>query len=517
LLNIIESFSNHWDRDVMFNFGLTCKFFSDLVNINLYRSISISCDSEKWNKVANMLPKYGHLTREIYLEAPQWDSALLHRVVFQNLRAIGDFCPNIERLDLNYPLRLDLSATEADLPPKIGVEAEYGDIEGAGEPMAVDEENPSTDPPAPQPIDQIPLDAGDDDDGNDNGEDRDDDGDREAARQAALERERAQIQRRVCAELDHIIKNCKYLENFSIQWTGSQALNRFYKKIPKLKALRLWDRFMTDTDLITTGKSCPDLERFYLDGQDAGGLSVNGLVGLINALHTKGDSKLRRFGLYFPLPFRTTTGDDPAMMDDEDMDDDDDEDDEMDGAGENDGLDIEDDELPDVEVIPLARHFDVENLPICQFLNVLSYKHPYLERLALIGCGFTDDVVPKLGEFNNLRSLDLQHPIGRGLTAVGIARLVRAFHGKSLASIDLSYHTRLTEDDIDSLTGRKGLKTLRYIRVAYCPELKDKYLVDEWVHPSDFVAQDGTFKPRAGAGRATLEIGDGWKEPWNEN
>src|SRR5579859_3205604 len=89
LLRIIESIPLHWERGTLLNFGLTCKFFYQLVNVNLYTSIAISCKEEKWDKVVKMLPKHGHLTREIYLEAPLYDDSLLRRVVFDNLRAMG--------------------------------------------------------------------------------------------------------------------------------------------------------------------------------------------------------------------------------------------------------------------------------------------------------------------------------------------------------------------------------------------------------------------------------------------
>jgi len=40
--------------------------------------------------------------------------------------------------------------------------------------------------------------------------------------------------------------------------------------------------------------------------------------------------------------------------------------------------------------------------------------------------------------------------------------------------------------------------------------------VDEWVHPDDLILDDGTWRPRDDRGRSLLEIGDGWKEQWNE-
>jgi hypothetical protein len=284
-------------------------------------------------------------------------------------------------------------------------------------------------------------------------------------------------------------------------------LDRFYNKISKLKALRIWDRFVTDANLIATGQHCRNLERFYLDGQDARMITLTGLIGMLNALHTKYDSKLKRIGLYRPAAFHVNVGGHPEMMDDEDddMEDIEDMDDDGDGVG---------NAAPALPAPP--RHIDLENLPIYKFLDVLCLKHPYLERLSLIGCVITDDIVPVFGRFANLQSLDLHEPIGQGLSGVGIARLVQAFQGKNLSSLDLANHLELSEDDMNVLTGQNGLKTLRYIRVVKCPKLADKYLVDEWVHPSDFVMEDGTWTPRASAGRNLLEIGQGWQENWME-
>ena len=104
MLNIIESFSEPWDKDTISSFGLTCKLFYEIVNVKFYRFITVSCDENAWAKVVRMLPKFGHLTKEIYLEAPEWGNHQMRRVVYQNLRAIGDYCPNLERLDLHYPL-----------------------------------------------------------------------------------------------------------------------------------------------------------------------------------------------------------------------------------------------------------------------------------------------------------------------------------------------------------------------------------------------------------------------------
>jgi hypothetical protein len=527
-----------------------------------------------------MLPKHGHLTREIYLEAPLYDDTFLKRVVFDNLRAIGDFCPNLERLDLNYPMRLDLTATEADLPPKL-IEAQTEETEQQAESMAVDAESDATvqeDQEMGDGHDNDNLidlndtsdhegDESDDEDGDaDNQPNADDGGDinddqvvpqqevdpgalqfaaaqavQQAARAAAYQEQRA-LQRRVCAEIDYIIKSCPLLNTFSLQWTGEPALHRFYHKIPKLKALRLWDRNVTDETLIATGTSCRDLERFYLDGQGAFQISLNGLIGMLNALHTKKKSKLKRFGIFHGNPFRFT-GDPLAagMMDnfddnDEfDEDDDDEGNDDMDGDEPMDEMD-EMDEMNDADDVvigapppvvvnappaPAAPRYNVQQSPLYKFLDVLSVKHPFLERLALIGCIITDDIIPMLGRFEHLQSLDIhqplvQNPNFRGLSSIGITQLVEAFQGRRLSSLDLSGHRRVSEDDLDILTGPNGLKSLRYIRVLYCPNLKDKYLCDEWVHPDDLVTDGGSWRPRDGAGKGALEIGDGWKEQWGE-
>jgi hypothetical protein len=468
----------------------------------------------------------------------------MRKLVYENLRAIGDYCPNLERLDLNYPVRLELSATEADLPPKIGIEPETVDVAEAemqdtNEPQVEVQEDvemqdvQQTDGQTNGPADG---DAEEDDYENDENDDPDADGDGEVPddREAQIAREHANYlaqrqaelaaNRRICAELDYIIKKCPLLHEFSIQWTGPQALERFYHRIPKLKALRIWDR-ITDEVLVATGKKCRDLERFYLDGQEIHAVTLDGLIRFLSALHTKEKSKLKRLGLYYPsaLAMRGHFGHD---MDD-DMDDDEipdivDTDDENDEDDENDDDDDDNDGGDGGPVIAIANnhvvptHVEVVQPPLHQFLDVLSIKHPFLQRLCLAGCHITDATIPFLGRLDNLQSLDISKPSNDGLSAVGITELVISFRGKLLSSLDLSRHRQMSEDDINILTGPDGLKTIRYIKVAGCPKLAGKYMVDEWVHPQDFVMEDGTWRPRDGAGKSLLEIGEGFKEQWNE-
>ena len=538
-----------------------------------------------------MLPKHGHLTREIYLEA--WDNR--QRMPYENLRAIGDYCPNLERLDLNYPLRLDLTATEEDLPPKLDIEAEQAaeDVEPPGviedqlapqgghdvempDAMQIDEQQDG--PADGQAMAQVigPADgqlnvgqaviAQTDDQGNiqadvqagvqavgqtgdqadgqaddDSDGDDDDDADPDAAAAAAAAAAahaarvasiQAQIaaQKRACAEIDYIIKSCSMLQCFSIQWTGPPALKRFYQKIPKLNALRIWDS-ISDEDLIATGKKCRDLQRFYLDGQQRHAITLNGMIRFLNALHHKDESKLKRLGLYYPSALMVNPHGLHAMdMDDDDDDDgimdnmdDGDEDMDNDNGADNGGLGIDDNGPANnfnigigIGHLPPPMPEPEQRSPLREFLEVLSVKHPFLERLCLVGCEIKDELIDTLGRFDHLQSLDISKPANDGLSAVGISDLVSVFRGKSLTSLDLSHHRQMSEDDMHILTGAEGLKTLRYIKVQDCPNLKDKYMMDEWVHPDDFVMEDGTWRPREGAGKSLLEIGDGFKEQWNE-
>lgn len=463
-----------------------------------------------------MLPKYGHFTKEIYLEAPSWDSGLMKRVVFSNLRAIGDFCPNLERLDLNYPARLSLTATPEDLPPKLGEE----NVQAAAPSSATALQNNG--PQAIQVDPPVNADAAadendeNDEDGSDNDEDDDDDENIPPGQQAA--EERLKQEKRMCAELDYIIANCSHLKNFSMQWTGPQALTRFYQKIKNLQAIRLWDRNITDSHLLALGKECRNLERFYIDAQDCFLVNAEGLIGFLKALHGKDKSRLKRFGIQAPqnLGMRLV----PNLMG-MDVDEDDDDDDgasdmsqDEDEGNENAQADGND-ATPSTPAPPQVS-VDLAGSPMYQFLDALSSKHPALERLALIQCQIVDGIVIAFSAFENLQSLDIQKPVTGGLTSTGIDSLVRCFKDKRLRSLDLSRHDKLTEDDMDTLTGPEGIKSIRYVRVAGCRHLKDKYLVDEWVHPDDFVCEDGTWRPRAGEGKSLLEIGDGWKEPWSD-
>jgi len=548
--------------------------------MNLYRSIALSCREEKWDKVVQMLPKHGHLTRDIYLEAPQYDDHLLKRVVFENLRAIGDFCPNLERLDLNYPMRVDLSATEADLPPKIIVEEQTQETEQQAPETVVDivpeetaqedhemggaqEDDIHPEHNGNQDEDNISDDSDENEEPNphDGGDDEinapspelvvdQEDLEFEAGQRAHLAARDAEkaMQRRCCAEIDYIIKSCPHLNTFSLQWTGESALHRFHHQIPKLKALRLWDRNINDKTLITTGTKCRDLERFYFDGEDVYEVSLNGLIGMLNALHTKRKSKLKRLGLFFARPFRSIRetqsgpevdingfnggfgGDDEA----EDENDDPGEEEQMEEVEEMGEVEeveeVEEMEemngiaqaaSPIVVPIPDAPRYDIQRSPLYKYLDVLSSKHPSLERLALIGCMITDDIIPMLGRIERLESLDLHSPViqrphFKGLSSVGITCLVQVFRGRRLSSLDLSGHLEISEDDMAILTGENGLKSLRYVRVVGCPKLADKYLCDEWVHPDDLVAEGGIWTARDGSGREALQIGDGWKEQWGE-
>lgn len=462
----------------------------------------------------------------------------MKRVVFNNLRAIGDFCPNLERLDLNYPTRLNLSATEADLPPKLG-EEDTPSAEVKAEPMQIEPTSQQEGQPVQQAEindgeQQMNVDAANQTDGaiamditndahDNDGDNSDESEDEEVAPPAPIpgqaENEaRIQQEKRICAEIDYIIKRCSHLKNFSMQWTGPQALERFYQKIEKLQAIRLWDRHVRDTHLITLGKKCRDLERFYIDAQDAYSITAEGLMGFLKALHVREKSKLKRVGIHAPagLGLRFLPVGNEMLMDDDDDDDDMDEEliqvegDDIDEADE-DGDDTAPTQPPPPQIV-----VDLENSPMYKFLNILSSRHLKLERLALIECQIVDAIVPAFSTFENLQSLDIQRPTSGGLTSTGIDSLVKAFKGKSLRSLDLSRHPKLTEDDVETLTGPEGIKSIRYVRVAYCPNLKDKYLVDEWVHPDDFVMDEGNWRPRVGEGRCLLEIGDGWKEPWSE-
>lgn len=445
--------------------------------------------TEKWDKFVKGLPTYGHHTREIYLEAVDQGHGAFNRLTYQQLRAIGDFCPLLERLYLHYPLRLGLNGTEADLPPKIELEVPVPEeaeddtemtIDDQQEGQAEDEQTVQDDSISPV---QSPVFAS------------------SPAAQLSLE-DKLQEEKRSAAELDHIIKNCPNLQNFSIQWTGQKALRRYYQKIPKLKAIRLWDQSLRDQDIISLGKHCRNLERFYFDGQDTEYVTEAGLIGLLNAIHKRQNSRLKRIGVYHPRIFR---GDLPyaAMGDDEEF---------------------VDDEETDVNMVdedneqnaPHVMQIDIHQTPLYKFIDVLSIKHPYLERLALIGCATSDSIVRVLGQLSNLQSLDVSRPSDQGLSAVGIAELVRLFKGKILTSLNLSGHSSLTRDDIELLTGNEGLKSLRFVRFAMCRHLADLYLHSEWIHQDDLVADGTTFKARDSVGISSLWIGEGWKEGWDD-
>jgi hypothetical protein len=149
-----------------------------------------------------------------------------------------------------------------------------------------------------------------------------------------------------------------------------------------------------------------------------------------------------------------------------------------------------------------------------KFLDVLSEKHPFLERLCLSHCQITDNIVSKFGTLTRLKSLDVSHPQpGTGLSAVGISELVSVFKGKSLSALDLSAHLEMSDDDIQILTGAEGLKSLRYIKLRGCPKLTANYIMQEWVHTEDLIIEDGAW---SAAGKSSLEIGEGWKENWSD-
>ena len=518
------------------------------------------------------LPKYGTHTREIYLESQQYQNG--PRAVFENLRAIGDFCPNLVRLDLAFPLRLDLSATEADLPPKIGTiaaaqeetKAQNGnqtdeDVEMPDvEETALDDTttdgtsdqmdgltNAQTVPAAAQTgvdggatalvaVPSIAQDEandggaedddngedGPDDDSDDDGNVTDSDDDDHEINLRIPQDSALQTQKRVCAEIDYIIKSCQLLENFSMQWTGSPALIRFHQRIPNLKGIRIWDS-VNDKNLIATAKACRNLERVFIDDRYHTS-TLAGLVGFLTALRTKGKSKLKRLGLRAPVALLNQEVDD---IDDMDMDDDD-EDLDDDGDGDGDGVDDGDDvDGADGDGVGLAMpaffhplpppqplHMDPQQSPLFKFMDVLSEKHPYLERLCLTGCEIRDNIVSKFGALTRLKSLDISDPIGdAGLSAVGISELVSVFKGKSLSALDLSGHAEMSDDDIQILTGAEGLTSLRYIKLSRCPKLTDTYIMGEWIHSDDLVIEDGAW---SAADRNLLEIGEGWKEQWGD-
>jgi hypothetical protein len=540
LFQIIACFEKDWDRDSILNLSRSCKRFNALVNERLYSSISLSVKEEKWDAVVRVLPKFGHYTKEIYLEAPMWDSELMKRVVFNNLRAIGDYCPRLERLDLNYPARLNLNATPADLPPKLETET---DEMRAASPSAtatspsVTVTSPAVSPTvitSPQTLDQMHVDASsqtedgelfggeDDEDDNDEENESEMDEDEETMEEPPpppipsihpTQQQRINQEKRLCAELDYIIANCKHLKNFSMQWTGPQALERFYFKIRRLQAIRLWDRNIRDEHLIKLGRECPYLERVYIDAQDCFAVRSDGLIGFLKTLKTREHSRLKRFGISAPQDLLARVpGHGQGMMDEDEGDLSDDEevmdDVENNEQGQSQGT-------QSTPTAPPSLSLDFVSTPMYKFLDTLSSRHPRLERLALIECEITDQVMMAFSAFENLQSLDLQRP-HRGLTSLGIDYLVHSFKGKRLRSLDLSRHLHINEGDVQRLTGDEGIGTLRYIRVAGCPHLRDKYLVDEWVHPDDFVCDEGTWRPRAGEGRCLLEIGNGWKESWSD-
>lgn len=544
----------------------------------MYRSIAVN--AAKWNKLVYNLPKYGIHTREIYLEAITRQLA-----VFENLRAIGDFCPNLVRLDLAFPIRVSLAATEADLPPKIGIETTAPVEEKAPSVMPVDEdvEMPDAEEMAPdgatagdtnvqmdeqtdaqiipvaaqegvdggvnaQVVPAIAQDGADGDDGGDGGndanggdgggDDSDDDGDNHNAdddpifvqANDAVATE-YQAQKTLTAQMDFIIKNCPMLQNFSMQWTGHQALERFHQKIPNLKGIRLWDR-VNDKHLIEIAKACRDLERIYIE-DIYHGVTLAGLIGLLTGLRTKGKSKLRRFGLKQPVGLVSPEIPNMNMdMDDDDDDDDFDGDGDGDGGGDDDGDGgdgdgdgADGDGDGDGDGLAMPAFFaplpppqpvvvDPPQSPILKFLDVLSEKHPFLERLCLSQCQITDNIVSKFGSLPRLKSLDISYPFRcSGLSAVGITELVSVFRGKSLSALDLSGHVEMTDDDIQILTGADGIESLRYIKFKRCPKLTPNYIMEEWVHSDDLVIEDGTW---AAADKNLLEIGEGWKEQWGD-
>jgi hypothetical protein len=549
-LSIISMFDQVCDRTDLLHLGQTTKFFNKIVNIYLYRNVPIS-GQERWNSFVQALPKYGHLVREIYIEDD--DFTFTARRFYKNLRAIGDFCPLLQRLYLQWQLRLDMAATAADLPPKLHAvdnvendelmqiegdaqEEEYeeyeeddgeGDDEGTEDGQIVD--GPSSGQAAPT-AEQLAAAAAAATAAQQQAAQQ---AQAHAAYQAALNAQSAQRaqfasdSKAATAEIDHIIAKCPALEYFSTQWTGKPALERFYQKIPNLKALRLWDETLTDEVLIAVGKSCRTLERFYFDGQDNYRVTGDGIVGLVSKLQSGEKSRLKKLGVYFAKGFYTgvppvangpaAPAQGPAGDDDVDDDDPEDEDDEFD--------DDDDDEMGGQMLIdggnqhPAAALItDVRETPLYKFINVLSKNHPNLQRLALIGCATADNIVGVLGQLHNLESLDLSQPTNDdGLSTVGIYDLVSGFRAGKLLSLNLSYHIQLTGEDIALLTGPEGIKSLRYVRFSECPHLKGAYLHDEWVHSDDMVMDSkGSWRPREDVGVSSLWIGDGWKEGWDQ-
>jgi len=331
-------------------------------------------------------------------------------------------------------------------------------------------------------------------------------------------------QKRVCAEIDHILKNCPMLQNFSMQWTGPPALKRFHQKIPTLKGIRIWDP-INDTNLIAMAKACRELERIYLEDRYTQ-VTLAGLIGLLTGLRTKGKSKLKRLGLKAPAALQNQDIED---MDEMDMDDDGDDgldgDDDGDGdggdadGGDGDGGDGDGGGLampPFFVPLPHPQPIlvDPRQTPIFKFIDVLSEKHPFLERLCLSQCEIGDDIVSKFGALTRLKSLDVSDPIhGTGLSAVGVSELVSVFKGKSLSALDLSGHVEMSDDDVQILTGAEGLKSLRYIKLRRCPKLTANYVLEEWVHTDDLIIEDGAW---VAARKDLLEIGEGWKEQWGD-
>jgi hypothetical protein len=198
---------------------------------------------------------------------------------------------------------------------------------------------------------------------------------------------------------------------------------------------------------------------------------------------------------------------DDEVLDEGDMDEDDD------GAIDADGNPVA---PAAVEVqIPPVPQVDIRTVPIGRFLDTLSTKHPFLERLSLHRMHIADELMPLFGSFLNLTALDLSFPRNRGLSAVGIHELVSAFRDKSLSALDVSGHKQISDDDINTITGQEGISSMRFVRMTACPLLEGKYLVDEWVHPDDLICEDATWRPKNGKGLNMLEIGDGWKEQWD--
>jgi hypothetical protein len=590
LLSIVECFDRNWDREDIYNLGLTCSLFHQIIIVYRFRSIGISCRPDVWDRMAHLLPKYGHLTRDIYLEHYQTD---LNRNCYQNLRAIGDFCPNLERLDLNYPVRMDLNATEADLGPKIRVEGEEEETEivpiqeeenldvemmdigalilqgpaminatqadgaanaflqgndGVAPHVANDGGAGGQAPDANAPIANdgavvaqandgiVPvLNTGDGNAGDGDGAAVDPaaqaalDAEAQAAQEqldrvAAIQARRdaaVRAERRLSAEIDYILKQCPRIDHFAMQWTAKLPLERYYHRIPNLKALRIWDS-IDEATLVNTGKACRNLERFYFEGQNSYQLSPDSIIKFLGALNTKDKSCLKRLGIYTPqmlwhlLPPQHNPQDDDEDFDDDgdgDLDEDDMDDEDNDGAVDDDGNPIAP-AAAEAEVPPVPQ-VDVRTVPIGRFLDALSTKHPFLERLSLHKMHIMDELMPLFGSFLNLTALDLSFPRNRGLSAVGIHELVSAFRDKSLSALDISGHKQISEDDINTITDPEGIGSMRFVRMRACPLLAGKYMVDEWVHPDDLICEDATWRPKNGRGLNMLEIGDGWKEQWD--